>query len=61
VTLVVDKVARDRFFAEYFGFPLSIVIQPMLHIFIHMLLLSGQTGEAKEHWMESAFTSFLKS
>jgi len=32
----------------------------MLHIFIYVLLLSGkQTGEAWEHWTESAFTSFF--
>jgi hypothetical protein len=60
--MVVEKEARDRFFSEYFGFPLLIVIQPMLHIFIYMLLLSGgQTGEAWELWIDSAFTSFWKS
>jgi hypothetical protein len=61
VTMVVDKVVRDRFFAKHFGFPLAIAIQSMLHIFIYMLLLSRRTGEAKERWMESAFTSFLNS
>ena len=56
MTMVVDKAARDRFFSEYFGFTLLIVIQPLLHIFIYMLLLSGgQTGEAWELWIESDF------
>jgi hypothetical protein len=61
VTLVVDKVVWDRFFRGVLRFSSVNSHSTNPDIFIYMLFLSGQTGEAKQHWMESAFTSFLKS
>jgi hypothetical protein len=68
VKFVVDKVARDRFFSEYFCFPHVNIILQMLLIFISTLLYqkdkrakpgnlpeSNALSEIGENWIEKYF------
>jgi hypothetical protein len=50
VRFMVNTVFWDRFFSEYFSFPLSVSIhQYSVFVFIYMLLLPvGKTGETWE-------------
>jgi hypothetical protein len=45
VGFVVDKVALEEVFSEYFGFPCQFSFHPLLHIHYHLSSGAGTTGQ----------------